>query len=72
MKNSQNKKIEVITSKTLIVGVDIGKKVQWSQFTDFRGLELSKPLQFNNDFTGFKSIIQKIEEVKKKNKIQVI
>lgn len=66
MKNSQNKKIEVITAQTLIVGVDIAKKVQWAQFTDFRGIEISKPLKFNNNFTGFKIIIQKIEEIKKK------
>lgn len=65
MKNSKNDKIQLITPKTLIVGVDIAKRVQWAQFTDYRGLEVSKHLKFNNDLTGFKSIIQKIEEIKK-------
>ena len=65
MKNSKNDKIQLITHKTLIVGIDIAKKVQWAQFTDYRGLEVSKHLKFNNDLTGFKSIIQKIEEIKK-------
>ena len=65
MKNSKNDKIQLITNKTLIVGVDIAKRVQWAQFTDYRGIELSKHLKFNNDLTGFKSIIQKIEEIKR-------
>ena len=65
MKNSKNDKIQLITNKTLIVGVDIAKRVQWAQFTDYRGLEVSKHLKFNNDLTSFKSIIQKIEEIKK-------
>ena len=65
MKNSKNDKIQLITHKTLIVGIDIAKRVQWAQFTDYRGLEVSKHLKFNNDLTGFKSIIQKIEEIKK-------
>ena len=65
MKNSKNDKIQLITHKTLIIGVDIAKRVQWAQFTDYRGLEVSKHLKFNNDLTGFKSIIQKIEEIKK-------
>lgn len=64
MKNSKNDKIQLITHKTLIVGIDIAKKVQWAQFTDYRGIEVSKHLKFNNDLTGFKSIIQKIEEIK--------
>ena len=53
-----NSKIECITSKTLIVGIDIAKKVQWAKFTDFRGLEVSKHLEFKNNLSGFKSIIQ--------------
>ena len=64
MKNSKNDKIQLITHKTLIVGIDIAKRVQWAQFTDYRGLEVSKHLKFNNDLTGFKSIIQNIEEIK--------
>ena len=65
MKNSKNDKIQLITPKTLIVGVDIAKRVQWAQFTDYRGLEVSKYLKFNNDLTSFKKIIQKIKEIKR-------
>ena len=65
MKNSKNDKIQLITHKTLIVGIDIAKKVQWAQFTDYIGLEVSKYLKFNNDLTSFKKIIQKIKEIKR-------
>ena len=54
MKNSKNEKIQLITPKTLIVGVDIAKRVQWAQFTDYIGLEVSKYLKFNNDLTSLK------------------
>ena len=65
MKNSKNDKIQLITPKNLIVGVDIAKRVQWAQFTDYIGLEVSKYLKFNNDLTSFKKIIQKIKEIKR-------
>ena len=65
MKNSKNDKIQLITYKTLIVGIDIAKRVQWAQFTDYIGLEVSKYLKFNNDLTSFKKIIQKIKEIKR-------
>ena len=65
MKNSKNDKIQLITHKTLIIGVDIAKRVQWAQFTDYIGLEVSKYLKFNNDLTSFKKIIQKIKEIKR-------
>ncbi len=65
MKNSKNDKIQLITPKNLIVGVDIAKRVQWAQFTDYIGLEVSKHLKFNNNLTSFKKIIQKIKEIKR-------
>ena len=65
MKNSKNDKIQLITPKNLIIGVDIAKRVQWAQFTDYIGLEVSKYLKFNNDLTSFKKIIQKIKEIKR-------
>lgn len=69
MVNSQIKKIEAITPKTLIVGVDIAKNIHWSQFTDFRGIEVSKHLRFENNYSGFKSILEKIDEIKKQKNL---
>jgi len=67
MMNSQIKKIEAVTPKTLIVGVDIAKNIQWAQFTDFRGREVSKHISFENNLSGFKSILEKITEIKSEN-----
>lgn len=44
MLNSQINKIQAITSDTLIVGVDIAKNIQWAQFINFRGIEVSRLL----------------------------
>lgn len=67
MFNSQ--KLEAITTSTLIVGVDIAKKVQWARFTDYRGLELGKALKFWNDKNGFESILASIETICKLKKL---
>ena len=66
MFNSQ--KLEAITTSTLIVGVDIAKKVQWARFTDYRGLELGKALKFWNDKNGFESILASIQTIWKRGR----
>ena len=63
MKNSNILKIEAITNRTVIIGIDIAKEIHWAQFTDHRGLEISKPLKFNNNISGFKSLIQRIDNI---------
>jgi len=67
MLNSQINKIQAITSDTLIVGVDIAKNIQWAQFINFRGIEVFKHICFENNYSGFNSIMEKIEEIKSKN-----
>jgi len=69
----KDNKLEAVTPSTLIVGIDIAKTVQWARFTDYRGLELGKPVRFKNDKTGFESIVASIEGVcKLKNLDKVI
>ncbi|WP_338980209.1 hypothetical protein [Fusobacterium nucleatum] len=46
MLNSQINKIQAITPDTLIVRVDIAKNIQWAQFINFRGIEVSKHICF--------------------------
>lgn len=70
MFNSQ--KLEAITTSTLIVGVDIAKKVQWARFTDYRGLELGKALKFWNDKNGFESILASIQTICKLKKLDKV
>lgn len=73
MKNSNIKKLEAITSSTLVVGVDIAKELQWARFVDYRGLELAKALKFQNDKNGFGNILANIKAIcKNKNLDNVI
>lgn len=41
LKERLNEKLEAVTFKTLIVGVDIAKHNQWARFVDCRGIEHS-------------------------------
>ena len=55
--NTQNKKIEAITEKTLIVGIDVGSETHYARAFDHRGIEYSKkPFKFSNDEAGFVSL----------------
>jgi transposase len=48
MSITQNSKIRRITDSTLVVGADIAKKVHVARASDVRGVELGKPLSFDN------------------------
>lgn len=65
-------KLEAITTSTLIIGVDIAKKVQWARFTDYRGLELGKALKFWNDKNGFETILASIRTICKFKKLDKV
>ena len=43
------------------------KNIQWVQFINFRGIEVSKHICFENNYSSFNSIMEKIEEIKSKN-----
>jgi transposase len=72
MKNRNNQKLEAITPKTLIVGVDIAKETQWARFVDYRGIELGKALKFQNNKTGFETILASIESICKNKRLDDI
>lgn len=57
-----NQKMELITEKTLVVGVDIAKHVQWARSVDYRGIEIGKAFRFTNDKQGFEAIVSIIRE----------
>jgi transposase len=69
MKKRNNQKIEAITPRTLIVGVDIAKETQWARFVDYRGIELGKALKFQNDKSGFENILASIEAICKNKRL---
>jgi hypothetical protein len=60
-----NERIETITETTLVVGVDIAKKVHWARFIDYRGLEVGKAISFKSNREGFESIVRRIEQLRK-------
>ena len=70
--NGNNKKLEAITSSTLVMGVDIAKKMQWARFVDYRGIEIGKAVKFNNDKLGFETIVTEIERRCKENNAEKV
>lgn len=65
-KNRSNEKLEAVTFKTLVVGVDIAKHNQWARFVDCRGVEHGKAVKFENNKNGFQTILARIHEICKK------
>ena len=63
LKERLNEKLEAVTFRTLIVGVDIAKHNQWARFVDCRGIEHNKALKFENNRNGFNAILARIYEI---------
>ncbi|WP_067620553.1 IS110 family transposase [Alicyclobacillus acidiphilus] len=57
MSITQNSKIRRITDSTLVVGADIAKKVHVARASNVRGVELGKPLTFDNTRHGFEKLL---------------
>ncbi|MGI6766433.1 MAG: IS110 family transposase [Lentihominibacter sp.] len=62
-----NQKLELITDKTLVVGIDIAKGVHWARTVDYRGIEIGKAIHFFNNKQGFDNIVSTIHERCKQN-----
>ena len=69
-KSQLNEKIEAITLRTLVVGIDIAKEKQWARFVDCRGVECGKAMYFRNDGAGFEAILAKIRQISKENSFE--
>ncbi len=60
--NTQNAKLETITEKTLVVGIDVGSETHFARAFDWRGYEYSKKaFMFSNTEAGFASFQEWIE-----------
>ncbi len=60
--NTQNAKLETITEKTLVVGIDVGSETHFARAFDWRGYEYSKKaFMFSNTEAGFASFREWIE-----------
>jgi len=62
MGNKRNAKLAAITPETLIVGIDIAKRVHWARFIDYRGIELGRAEKITNDKQGFENILTTIRQ----------
>ena len=66
--NTQNAKIEAITEKTLVLGIDIGSETHYARAFDHRGIEYSKkPFKFSNTEAGFVTFKEWILDLKEKH-----
>jgi len=66
--NTTNQRIERITMKTAVVGIDIAKDVHAAQITDFRGRTLtSRHLSFANDRKGFEKLLDWVRQNQSKH-----
>ncbi|RKI72775.1 transposase, partial [Clostridium sp. 1xD42-85] len=63
MNYKQNEKILQLTDKTLIIGVDIAKQKHVARAQDFRGVQIGKPLYFENALEGFQRFTYWIDEL---------
>jgi len=62
MGNKRNAKLAAITPETLIVGIDIAKKVHWARFIDYRGIEIGRAEKITNDKRGYENILTTIRQ----------
>ena len=62
MQNTLQKRISRITPTTIIVGIDVAKDLHWVRITDYRGIDLMKPVKVHNNIDGFESLMAKIEK----------
>ncbi len=64
---TQNEKINQVTESTLVVGIDIGSKTHYARAFNWRGIEFTKYLRFDNTAAGFKVLDQWILNLQKKH-----
>ena len=69
----QNRKIERVTDKTLVIGIDVGSEEHYARAFDDRGYKFStKPFKFSNSAQDFSEFKAWAEALKKKRGIEEI
>ena len=73
MNLTQNDRLNQVTAKTLVVGVDIGSQEHFARAFDWRGFEFSKrAFRFSNTNVGFLSFLRWLEEMTAKTGMKKI
>ena len=60
MHSKMNYKINQVTDNTLVVGIDIAKRVHYACFIDERGRVMEKAFAVHQSIEGFESLYEKI------------
>ncbi|EFV74959.1 hypothetical protein HMPREF1013_04805 [Bacillus sp. 2_A_57_CT2] len=63
----QNQKINQVTEKTLVIGIDIAKRKHFACFVDDRGRVLQKSFSLSQSREGFELFYQRILDAMKVN-----
>ena len=73
MNFTQNRKIEQVTDKTMVIGIDVGSENHYARAFDYRGRELStKPFRFSNSAQGFSEFTSWAEDLKQKHGLEEV
>lgn len=67
MNFTQNEKINQVTEKNIVVGIDIASEIHYARAFDWRGIELGKVFRFENSREGFDSFLSWMEGIKRDN-----
>lgn len=67
MNYNKTEKLNQITEKILIVGIDVSKNFHVARAQDFRGVEFGKAINFNNNYIGFSDLGSWIGELMSEN-----
>ncbi len=63
-----NQRVDRVTVRTLVVGVDIAKDRHVAQTADFRGRILNRrPIRFNNSQSGFEHLLHTIKQLQRQH-----
>lgn len=73
MHYTQNQKLEQVSDKTLVIGVDIGSENHYARAFNYRGIEYSsKAFKFENNATGFEAFQGWMHEYVQKNGLKKV
>ncbi len=64
MNFKQNEKLNQLSERSIVIGVDIASEIHYARAFDWRGVELGKVFKFSNDIEGFESVYAWIERLK--------
>lgn len=67
MNFTQNEKINQVTERNIVVGIDIASEIHYARAFDWRGIELGQVFKFENSREGFDSFLNWMEMIKRDN-----